>query len=132
MFVKLIRPEEVSTVFPVVTDILIRIPRLVDRYSLEDVCLECKAGAWQLWVIGGERIYAALLTTIISYPKRRELVLLGIAGVKMKDWIHMLPEIEDFGRVNNCDRVAMTSVREGFRRVLPGYAGNRISLEKVL
>ncbi len=123
------QPEQLPSLFPLTTQLLNQIPRLQEKYGLDDVYQELECGAWQLWIAGEEEIEAVMLTTVIQFPKMTELQLLGVAGQRMRDWLPFLPLMKEHAKNNNCSKITMGPVRKGFKRVLPEFQGDRLYLE---
>lgn len=127
-----VQPEELPSVFPLINQLLMKIPRLGEKFGLPDIYAELETGAWQLWIAGEEQIDAVMLTTVIKFPRTTELHLLGVAGSRMRDWLPFLPLMKEFARKSGCKRIVMGPVRQGFKRALPEFKGNRIHLELTL
>jgi hypothetical protein len=127
-----VQPGELDRIFPLAAPWISAIPRLCDYYKLQDVYDALEAGNWQLWIALDRKIEGVLLTTVISYPKARDLVLLGIAGNRMREWIDRVGIIEDYARAAGCEKVVVMGARKGFARMLPQYTGGRVVLEKKL
>ena len=132
MLVHGVQPDELPVVFPAATDFIIKIPRLTDRFRLKDVYTEIETGNWQFWIMVDEKIEGVLLTTLVKFPLRKELQMLGVSGSRMREWVGLIGPIETFASQNDCAGVVMLGVRRGFGRLLPDYKGNRLILEKVL
>ena len=130
-----VQPEELEKIFPLVTEWLSQIPRLAQKYGLQDVYTEVKTGNWQLWVFMGDEVDGVLLTTITQYPHWKELSLVGLAGRKMKQWLaesDKLKPIECFAERHECNAVVMVGARKGFTKIFKDYTADRVVLEKLL
>jgi len=127
-----VQQKEMEQVFPLTTEWLVKIPRLLDRYTLAHVYQELDGGYWQIWLMMDNTIHGVLLSKIIQYPVCREFHLIGIAGEKMREWLPLRPVLERYARENGCVRIILQNARKGFARVLPDYSGNRVIMEKTL
>lgn len=69
----------------------------------------------QLWIVQDqyEEIIAAIVTQIISFPRKKVLFLLFIAGVRYDEWTFVLSDLIEFAKANQCQSI------EGYGR--PGW-----------
>lgn len=96
-----------------------------------DILEQLKYGTRLLWVAADEEaeIVAAALTQI--FPMRSGLVckVLECGGEKMREWISLRDQIEQYAKREGCGRV-MIEGRPGWARMLPDYAMIGVTLEK--
>ena len=133
MIVHGVQPGELDKIFTLTVPRLVAIPRLIERYRIEDVYEEIRDGNWQLWLALDKTVEAACLTTIVEFPKRREIHLLGVAGHRAKEWAASgINLIEQYGRKMGCELIVAQAIRRGFGRYFPEYKLGRASLERKL
>ena len=92
------------------------------------------AGKGQLWLsIDGEKIVAALTTSIEPQRHGLRLRMVSCGGSRMDLWKDCHRQIEQFARDEGCDRIRIEG-RAGWQRVLTGsdYRVTRVTLEKRL
>jgi len=86
-----VNPEDIDSIWVVVEDYL---QKAIDRNDGEelaaDVYNRIVSGRYQLWVMYGQDIEAAIVTEVYETPQKRifEIILLG--GEHMKNWINDL------------------------------------------
>lgn len=92
------------------------------------------AGKGQLWLsVEGEKIIAALTTSIEPMSHGRRLRMISCGGDRMDLWKDCHLQIEEFARAEGCDRIRIEG-RSGWQRILApgGYKVTRVTLEKRL
>jgi hypothetical protein len=125
-------PARVHAVWPHV-DALIRAAMVrADIGKLEpvrDAVLQGRALLWLAW--DGTRIAAAAVTELAQTEKRKFCVIVACGGADMSRWLDLLKPIEAFAKLEGCDAMRIIG-REGWARVLPGYARTRAVIDKPL
>jgi hypothetical protein len=125
-------PARVHAVWPHV-DALIRAAMVrADIGKLEpvrDAVLQGRALLWLAW--DGTRIAAAAVTELAQTEKRKFCVIVACGGAEMSRWLDLLKPIEAFAKLEGCDAMRIIG-REGWARVLPGYARTRAVIDKPL
>ena len=103
------------------------------RYSPASVLSKLLTADMQLWiVVEGKEISAAVITQISVWDTGlKSLVIVGIGGDGLPNWIHLIERLEEFGREKDCSFVELHG-RQGWRRALPDYELTDSSLEKRL
>jgi hypothetical protein len=96
-------------------------------HDLEDVKAAVERGEARLW--GWPN--SAVVTELQNWPRGRFLLiwLAGGALDELRDV--MLPQVEDYGREQGCDRVYVIG-RSGWAKALPGYRQVAVSVAKEL
>ena len=92
-------------------------------------------GKGQLWLsLDGEIIVAALTTSIVPRRNGCTLKMVCCGGSKIELWKDCHKQIEEFARVEGCDRVQIREGRPAWSRVLgrDGYKVTHVTLEKAL
>jgi hypothetical protein len=102
------------------------------EYSLRDILKSIYDGISVLWLIrDGENIVGSFTVKVYEYPESKILMLHLLGGDKIEEWLHLLSEVEDYGRDLGCDLVEMHG-RYAWKKLLPDYTSDRIILNKVL
>ena len=129
----LVPTEYVAATRPHIWDFLERGAILLDDgRSAEDLMEAMSEGLLQLWLVSnGESLVAIGITEIPAFTKRKICRVFLVIGEDRKDWLHLLSEVEDWARTQNCE-VTQAFVRPGWARDLKGYRKTRLVLEKRL
>jgi hypothetical protein len=102
------------------------------RYTSDDIYDSLKEYDHQLWVaFDGGKIKGAVVTNIITYPKRKILCMSFCGGVGLKDWKDpMLELLKKFAKDVGCDGIEATA-RRGWAKVFEndGYKGHWVTFE---
>lgn len=102
------------------------------EYSLGDVLKSIYDGLSVLWLIReGDEVVGVFTVKVYEYPESKILMLHLLGGDKIEEWLHLLSEVEDYGRDLGCDTVEMHG-RYAWKKLLPDYTSERIILKKVL
>ena len=89
------------------------------------------AGQMQLWSIyrRGRGEDGAVVTQLNNTVRGRECLVSLLGGRGLRNWLHLLAEIEDWARGQGC--VAMCVMgRKGWKRVLPDFRETGVILTK--
>lgn len=74
------------------------------KYLVEDIVEIFKQDKFQIWVASKNGIiYGTLLTEIITYPRKRTMRCVGIAGENAIKWVKLLIELEEIAKSWGCD-----------------------------
>lgn len=104
------------------------------EYILTDIYQFLISGEWQCWIVKGkDGIIGLALSTITEFPRISILQIIGVAGIGLKEWVHLKDELEDFGRMNGCAKISGYG-RLGWERVLKphGFVKNYSVITKDL
>jgi hypothetical protein len=102
------------------------------EYSLRDILKSIYDGISVLWLIRDDGdIVGAFTVKVYEYPESKILMLHLLGGDKIEEWLHLMSEVEDYGRDLGCDLVEMHG-RYAWKKLLPDYTSDRIILNKVL
>jgi hypothetical protein len=102
------------------------------EYSLRDILKSIYDGISVLWLIEDDGdIVGSFTVKVYEYPESKILMLHLLGGDKIEEWLHLLSEVEDYGRDLGCDLVEMHG-RYAWKKLLPDYTSDRIILNKVL
>jgi hypothetical protein len=71
----------------------------------------------QLWIAGEEGIDAAMVTQIVTYPRKKFCNVVLVGGSGLKDWLKFQPILLAWAKEHGCNAVRSTG-RRGWHRVL--------------
>ena len=88
------------------------------RFEVDDIKIGLAGGNQQLWAAyEDERVYGAVVTEIVTYPRMQALVMHFTGGIELPRWKpQMLESLQVFGKENNCDIIESYG-RPGWERV---------------
>jgi hypothetical protein len=89
------------------------------EFTPADLCQLCKDQSCQLWLVAeGDKIVAAMVTELVSYPRKRHCRFVTLAGSKAPEWTALADTIiGNWAREQGC--VALEAfVRKGYVPVL--------------
>ena len=102
------------------------------RYTSDDIYDSLKEYDHQLWVaFDSGTIKGAVVTNIITYPRRKILCMSFCGGIELKDWKDpMLELLKRFAKDSGCDGIEATA-RRGWAKVFEndGYKGHWVTFE---
>jgi hypothetical protein len=102
------------------------------RYTSGDIYDSLKEYDHQLWVaFDSGKIKGAVVTNIITYPRRKILCMSFCGGIGLKDWKDpMLELLKRFAKDSGCDGIEATA-RRGWAKVFEndGYKGHWVTFE---
>lgn len=84
-------------------------------HTEDDVLIELFTGRMKLW----RRNRSGLVTEFCQFP-RLKCINVFLAGGDLADVLPLQVEIENFGRMNGCQRATMLAVRNGWQRTVSG------------
>ena len=95
---------------------------LQDGYMLEDVKAMIKHRNWQLWtgITDDNVVKVAMVTRIDTYPRKKACVICFLAGEDMKNWKHLLSDIENWAVQNGCTELEIQG-RKGWVREMKDF-----------
>lgn len=103
------------------------------RISEQSIRDGCRKGAMVLWIVVDERgnHRGVVVTERITYATGlKTLCLLLVAGIGIKDWFHLVGDLEKMAREWGCSKIEGWG-REGWERV-SGWKRVQVLLEKEL
>lgn len=123
--------DQLSAAWPLVTEHLAQMQRASrGKLSLDDIAGFLVAGNFNLWIVlDGSDHLATVITELIQYPQRRVCRVNCCVGEHRQKWIHLLAEIEAWGRANGCAAMEIIA-RKGWARVLHEYQPTHVFLER--
>lgn len=109
--------------------------RSLGRYDVASIIDGLMAEKYQLWLIWDEELKkpkGCAVTQILIYPTGlKALDLIIVTGRHRKDWVHLMADLEQFGRNEGCG-INQAMARPGWEKELPDYNKSHVLLEKVL
>jgi len=129
----LLAPEDVAYVWEEVVPLLARVvPHTEGELEPDDYIEPLTHGDMQLWVvIENKHVNAALVTQIISYPQKRILRLISLAGDNFQEIKDFLEMVEVFALKNGCTALEMWG-RKGWKKLLSDWKDSYIVYTKDL
>ena len=117
-----IPPPRVDSVWGLVGQFLQPAVDQQDGYLMEDVKIMLLRGAWQLWVAVDDdnEVHASGVTRIDNYPRKRVLTITFLGGKEMKNWKHLLSDIEATAVQNGCNELEIQG-RKGWAREMKDF-----------
>jgi hypothetical protein len=102
------------------------------RFTVDDIYDLITDYDHHLWVaIDNETIIGAVVTSFVTYPKRKMLCMQFCGGVELKHWkAPMLALLQQFARDTNCDGIEATA-RRGWAKIFQadGFQSNWVTFE---
>ena len=129
----LLEPEDVAYVWEEVVPLLARVaPHTEGEMEPDDYIEPLTHGDMQLWVVvENKHVNAALVTQIISYPQKRILRLISLAGDNFQEIKDFLEMVEVFALKNGCTALEMWG-RKGWKKLLSDWKDSYIVYTKDL
>lgn len=84
-------------------------------HTEDDVLVELFTGRMKLW----RRNASGLVTEFCQFP-RLKCINVFLAGGELADILPLQIDIENYGRMNGCQRATMLAVRDGWLRTING------------
>ena len=86
----------------------------------------------QLWIVTEDKeIIAALVTQVVSYPQKKILRLISLAGEDFNKFNHFLDMVQSFAIKTGCTGLELWG-RKGWKKLLPDWESNYIVYSKDL
>lgn len=128
-----IPPEHLADVFPLIKEMMEGVAERSNGVLTVPAMLHAVAHKkWFLWVVWDGSVRGIVAAELhIARSGMRVCSIHFCTGRGAKDWTHLLSEIEDWARANDCVRLDMLA-RKGWAKHLPDYRLSHIMLEKDL
>lgn len=120
MIVTIVPQEAIDFMWPQCEPHLSRaVERASEMFDVSDIYLGAKMGYYGLWVVmEGEQVIASYSTRMVSYPKRKALVIDFMGGDRLNEWLPQMVEVTgDFAKLNGCSNLEAYG-RHGWKRPL--------------
>ena len=127
----LLVPDDVECVWDKVEPILARVvSRSEGELETEDILDLVTEGRMQLWIVAEDKeIIAALVTQIITYPQKKVLRLVSLAGEDFNKFKHFLDMVQSFAIRKGCTALELWG-RKGWKKLLPEWKSEYIVYTK--
>ena len=127
----LLDPDDVECVWDKVEPILARVvSRSEGELETEDILDLVTEGRMQLWIVAeNKEIIAALVTQIITYPQKKVLRLVSLAGEDFNKFKHFLDMVQSFAIRKGCTALELWG-RKGWKKLLPEWKSEYIVYTK--
>ena len=127
----LLDPDDVEYVWEKVEPILARVvSRSEGELETGDILGLVTEGHMQLWIVAeNKEIIAALVTQIITYPQKRILRLVSLAGEDFNKFKHFLDMVQSFAIQKDCTALELWG-RKGWKKLLPEWKSEYIVYTK--
>lgn len=110
--------DKVEPLWPLVEPLLQKaIDRSLGEYLSGDIYGFLINQEMQLWIAGTDGIDAAMVTQIVTYPRKKFCNVVLIGGANLKSWIDSQPILLEWAKEQGCTAVRSTG-RRGWHRVL--------------
>ena len=128
---QIVQPEDVEYVWYKVEPILARaVSRSEGELKTNDILNFVIEGDMQLWIVAeNKEIIAALVTQIITYPQKRILRLVSLAGEDFNKFKHFLDMVQSFAIQKGCTALELWG-RKGWKKLLPEWNSKYIVYTK--
>ena len=118
-------PEKLEEVWPLIEGYARQMAdRMPDDWPVEEIkraSAEREITLWLVWEPETKRHHALAATCVARRPSgKRILVIEFCAGHDSERWVHLISDLEKFGRDNGCERIELRG-RSGWARRLPEY-----------
>ena len=127
----LLDPDDVECIWDQVEPILARaVSRSEGELKTNDILNFVIEGDMQLWIVAeNKEIIAALVTQIITYPQKRILRLVSLAGEDFNKFKHFLDMVQSFAIQKGCTALELWG-RKGWKKLLPEWNSEYIVYTK--
>lgn len=127
-----IDPLRTHEIWPHVSPLLKAACRRTGLNAFSDIEADILAGRSLLWLAwNGHAAEAAAATVLINSEIGKVCVITVCGGSRMKRWLPLLGQIEDYARNEGCACVRIYG-RKGWLRVLDGYEQEYVIIGKEL
>lgn len=90
--------------------------------EIQRAAAEKEITLWLVWHPTEKQAYALAATCVARKPSGKRLLVIELCvGRDSERWVHLIAQLEEFGRQNGCERVELRG-RSGWARRLPDYA----------
>ena len=95
----------------------------------ESVIANIESGKSQLWLATSEELVGIVVTTLVVYPTTKRLLIHLLGGKDVKQWVHLISEIEEWSKSKGLDGIEIQG-RKGWTKLLPDYSCERVLMIK--
>jgi len=118
MKVSIVLPEHYDVIWPNINKYMEGAAKYTyGRFDVDDIKEGLVKNNQQLWISFDDKIYGAVITEIIQYPKMRALVMHFTGGIELKRWKpEMLKTLQSYAKLKECASIESYG-RRGWERV---------------
>lgn len=118
MIVTAVLPQDYDAIWHLIHEYMIGAAKYTHgRFEVEDIRERLNNPMQQLWIAYDDKVYGAVITEIISYPRMKSLVMHFTGGIELSKWKNeMLAVLREFAKDNKCD-VIESYGRRGWEKV---------------
>ena len=133
MKAQIVAPEDVAYIWERVAPLLDEVQEHTEGEVESDDFLESLThGDMQLWIATEENeLHSIMITQIITYPQKRVLRIISIAGSDFKRLYQFNEMVESFAIKTGCTSLELWG-RKGWKKLLPDWESNYIVYTKDL
>ena len=133
MKAQIVAPEDVAYIWERVAPLLNEVQEHTEGEVESDDFLESLThGDMQLWIATEENeLHSIMITQIITYPQKRVLRIISIAGSDFKRLYQFNEMVESFAIKTGCTSLELWG-RKGWKKLLPDWESNYIVYTKDL
>ena len=133
MKAQIVAPEDVAYIWERVAPLLDEAQEHTEGEVESDDFLESLThGDMQLWIATEENeLHSIMITQIITYPQKRVLRIISIAGSDFKRLYQFNEMVESFAIKTGCTSLELWG-RKGWKKLLPDWESNYIVYTKDL
>ena len=133
MKAQIVAPEDVAYIWERVAPLLDEVQEHTEGEVESDDFLESLThGDMQLWIATEENeLHSIMITQIITYPQRKVLRIISIAGSDFKRLYQFNEMVESFAIKTGCTSLELWG-RKGWKKLLPDWESNYIVYTKDL
>ena len=131
--VGLVHPEEVHKIWDEVLPQIERcVPHSEGEMTPEDFYIALIEAEMQLWIaVEEDEVIASMITQVITYPAKKVLRVIAIAGGEIGKWFHFQPDLEEFAILMGCSSLEAWG-RKGWKRILSDWKDSYVVYTKDL
>lgn len=118
MQVSIVLPEHYEMIWPNISKYMEGAAKYTyGRFDVEDIKSGLLKEKQQLWIAFDDKIYGAVITEIIQYPKMRTLVMHFTGGMELQKWKpEMLKALQSYAKSKECAAIESYG-RRGWEKV---------------
>ena len=133
MKAQIVAPEDVAYIWERVAPLLDEVQEHTEGEVESDDFLESLThGDMQLWIATEENeLHSIMITQIITYPQKKVLRIISIAGSDFKRLYQFNEMVESFAIKTGCTSLELWG-RKGWKKLLPDWESNYIVYTKDL
>ena len=130
---QIVQPEDVAYIWDQVAPLLEKVKEYSEGEAEPDAFLEALThGDMQLWIATEDsNMHSVMVTQIVTYPQKKILRVISIAGSDFKRLYEFNDMVESFAIKTGCSGMELWG-RKGWKKLLPDWESNYIVYSKDL